>query len=141
MAALIDLINFQLQSAQSLSHLLDKEKQAITARISIDIENIAKEKLNVINQLQQTDQRIAAHPHLAELMSTPQFKETVSLITSIIADCQQRNETNGKALLRAQLSFNKLNNMMQQSHGKIGMTYSADGQTHTISTLGTNVQA
>jgi flagella synthesis protein FlgN len=31
--------------------------------------------------------------------------------------------------------------MMQQSYGKIGMTYNAGGQTHTISTLGTNVKA
>lgn len=62
-------------------------------------------------------------------------------IRSIIHDCQQANLVNGEALARAQVSFNKLNNLMQQSHGKIGMTYNATGQTHTVSTLGTNLKA
>lgn len=141
MAALVDLINFQLQSAQSLSELLELEKVAITARKSGDIERLAKEKVVLINQLNQTDQRIASHSNVNELREKPELTELVSKIQSIVHDCQQANLTNGEALNRAQLSFNKLSNLMQQSQGKIGMTYNAGGQTRTISTLGTNLKA
>ncbi|MDN3614381.1 flagella synthesis protein FlgN [Vibrio gallaecicus] len=141
MAALVDLINFQLQSAQSLSELLELEKVAITGRKSGDIERLAKEKVVLINQLNQTDQRIASHSNVNELREKPELADLVSKIQSIVHDCQQANLINGEALNRAQLSFNKLSNLMQQSQGKIGMTYNAGGQTRTISTLGTNLKA
>ncbi|PMH41002.1 molecular chaperone [Vibrio sp. 10N.286.49.B3] len=141
MAVLKDLVDFQLQSAQQLSELLVDEKKAITRRISSEIEQLAKQKVTLITQLKQTDQRISAHPHLTQLTNDENLKLSVERIQSIIHDCQQANMINGQALARAQLSFNKLNNLMQQSHGKIGMTYNAGGQTHTISTLGTNLKA
>lgn len=141
MATLTDLVNYQLKNAQDLSELLDLEKVAITSRVSVDIERIAKEKVTLISQLRQTDQRIASHTNVAELKENPALTEMVSLIQSIIHDCQQANNANGEALQRAQLSFNKLNNLMQQSQGKVGMTYNAGGQTNSVSTLGTNIKA
>ncbi|ELP5730002.1 flagellar export chaperone FlgN [Vibrio sp. IRLE0018] len=141
MAALVDLVNFQFENAKALSIVLEKESKVIASRISSDIEKIAKEKMTLIGRLQQTDQRIASHPHVNQLTEDSYLKETVANIQSIILDCQQINQINGEALTRAQSSFNKLNNMLQHSHGKIGMTYNAGGKTHTISTLGTNIKA
>ncbi|ANN27304.1 flagellar export chaperone FlgN [Vibrio vulnificus] len=141
MAALVDLVNFQLENAKALSIVLEKESKIIASRVSADIEKIAKEKMTLIGRLQQTDQRIASHPHVNQLTEDTYLRETVASIQSIILDCQQINQINGEALTRAQSSFNKLNNMLQHSHGKIGMTYNAGGKTHTISTLGTNIKA
>ncbi|ELK8509119.1 flagella synthesis protein FlgN [Vibrio vulnificus] len=141
MAALVDLVNFQFENAKALSIVLEKESKIIASRVSADIEKIAKEKMTLIGRLQQTDQRIASHPHVNQLTEDTYLRETVASIQSIILDCQQINQINGEALTRAQSSFNKLNNMLQHSHGKIGMTYNADGKTHTISTLGTNIKA
>ncbi|ASJ39293.1 flagellar export chaperone FlgN [Vibrio vulnificus] len=141
MAALVDLVNFQFENAKALSIVLEKESKIIASRVSADIEKIAKEKMTLIGRLQQTDQRIASHPHVNQLTEDAYLRETVASIQSIILDCQQINQINGEALTRAQSSFNKLNNMLQHSHGKIGMTYNAGGKTHTISTLGTNIKA
>ncbi|AAO08768.1 flagellar export chaperone FlgN [Vibrio vulnificus] len=141
MAALVDLVNFQFENAKALSIVLEKESKIIASRVSADIEKIAKEKMTLIGRLQQTDQRIASHPHVNQLTEDTYLRETVASIQSIILDCQQINQINGEALTRAQSSFNKLNNMLQHSHGKIGMTYNAGGKTHTISTLGTNIKA
>lgn len=141
MAALKDLVEFQLQNAQGLSELLEHEKIAITSRVSVDIETLAKQKLTLISQLQQTDQRIATHPHVSSLTEDQYLHDLVEQIRAIVADCQQANIINGEALSRAQLSFNKLNNLMQQSLGKTGMTYNATGQTRSVSTLGTNIKA
>ncbi|MFA0088757.1 flagella synthesis protein FlgN [Vibrio sp. 10N.261.51.F12] len=141
MAALVDLVDYQLKNAKALSLLLSEETKAITARESTDIERLAKEKMVLIGQLQQTDQRLSQHQDVARLTDENLLSKQVDTIKSIILDCQKRNEINGHSLQRAQLSFNKLNNLMQQSHGKIGMTYNAGGQTHTLSTLGTNLKA
>ncbi len=141
MAALKDLVEFQLTNALSLSQLLAEEKIAITQRVSADIESLAKKKLEIITLLRQTDERIAKHDNVDQLKQDGELKEKVANIQSVIHDCQQANNVNGDALQRAQLSYNKLNNLMQQSHGKIGMTYNAGGQTHTISTLGTTIKA
>ncbi len=141
MAALVDLVNFQLENAKALSGILRKETQAITARVSAEIETIAKQKMTLIDQLRTTDQRIASHPHVNQLTEDENLSQVVAQIQSIVLDCQQVNQMNGESLSRAQLSFNKLNNMLQHTHGKIGMTYNAGGKTHTISTLGTNLKA
>ncbi|USD64614.1 flagellar export chaperone FlgN [Vibrio sp. SCSIO 43136] len=141
MASLESLLDYQLQNAQSLSDLLEKEKVAIAKRVAKDIEVLAKQKLEFILQLQQTDQRIAEHAEVERLKLETQLSKQVKTIQSVVHDCQQLNEVNGEALQRAQLSFNKLHNMMQQSRGKIGMTYTAEGQTNTFSTLGTNIKA
>ncbi len=141
MAALVDLVNFQLENAKALSAILRKETQAITARVSAEIETIAKQKMTLIDQLRTTDQRIASHPHVNQLTEDESLSQVVAQIQSIVLDCQQVNQLNGESLSRAQLSFNKLNNMLQHTHGKVGMTYNAGGKTHTISTLGTNIKA
>ena len=43
MAALVDLVNFQLENAKALSGVLRQETQAISARVSTEIEKLAKE--------------------------------------------------------------------------------------------------
>ncbi len=141
MAALADLIQFQYENARTLVEILTRETKVIASRVSTDIEQIAQEKMEMISRLQQTDQRISAHPDAPQLTENEQLYSQVQQIQEIVADCQQLNQLNGEALNRAQLSFNKLNNLLQQSHGKIGMTYNAGGKTHTISTLGTNIKA
>ncbi|MCJ2377369.1 flagellar export chaperone FlgN [Vibrio sp. ZSDZ34] len=140
MAALVDLVDYQLKNARALSRILSEEAKVIAKRESQEISRIAKEKMTVIAQLQQTDERIGRHPDIERLTTEQVLSRKVADIKSIIFDCQKVNDINGEALQRAQVSFNKLNNMMQQSHGKIGMTYNAEGQTHTLSTLGTNIK-
>lgn len=141
MAALQGLVEFQLKNAEELSQLLGKEKVAITNRTSKDIERIAKQKITLIEQLRSTDERIAKHPDVESLSTNPELSPLVEKIRQTITECQQANAINGEALQRAQLSFNKLNNLMQQSQGKLGMTYTAEGQTRNVSTLGTNIKA
>ena len=141
MAALNDLLHFQRKNAQELLTLLDSEKVAIAQRLSADIEAIANKKIVLIEQLNSTDKRIATHPDVKSLTEDEHARSIVDEIREIVAECQLANDVNGQALERAQISFHKLKNLMQQSQNKAGMTYSADGKTNTISTLGTNIKA
>lgn len=138
---LTELLNLQRSVALSLSTVLSREKYAIVSRKSADMESIAHDKLGLLNQLRQYDQLLGSHTERELLSEDSALNEKVTEIKSIIHDCKQENEINGEALQRAQLSFNKLNNLMQQSRGKNGMTYTAEGQTRNITTLGTNIKA
>lgn len=141
MAALQSLVEFQLKNADELSELLTKEQSAIAQRVSKEIEALAKQKNTLVIQLQQTDERIGRHPDVESLKTNSELKQIVEKIRHLITECQQMNAINGEALQRAQLSFHKLNNLMKQSQGKMGMTYTAEGHTRNISTLGTNLKA
>jgi flagella synthesis protein FlgN len=138
---LTELLNLQRSVALSLSTVLSREKYAIASRKSADMESIAHDKLGLLNQLRQYDQLLGSHTERELLSEDSALNEKVTEIKSIIHDCKQENEINGEALQRAQLSFNKLNNLMQQSRGKNGMAYTAEGQTRNITTLGTNIKA
>lgn len=141
MAALKGLVEFQLKNANELSELLQKEQTAIAQRVAKDIEAIALQKSTLVTQLQTTDERIRRHPDVESLKVDANLQPMVEQIRIIISHCQQLNEINGQSLQRAQLSFNQLNNLMKQSQGKTGMTYTAKGHTNNISTLGTNLKA
>ncbi|MBA5763451.1 flagellar export chaperone FlgN [Vibrio sp. 404] len=141
MAALKGLVDFQLKNANELSELLKKEQVAIAQRVSKEIEALAHAKNTLVIQLQQTDERIGRHPDVESLNSDPELSPIVEQIRTTVAECQQLNDINGQALQRAQLSFNQLNNLMKQSQGRMGMTYTAKGHTRNVSTLGTNLKA
>ncbi|MDD9180197.1 MULTISPECIES: flagella synthesis protein FlgN [Aliivibrio] len=138
---LTELLDLQRSVALSLSTVLHREKHAIASRKPAEMEGIAHDKLGLLNQLRQYDQLLGSHAERQLLSEDNALTEKVTEIKSIIHDCKEENAVNGEALQRAQLSFNKLNNLMQQSRGKNGMTYTAEGQTRNITTLGTNVKA
>lgn len=141
MAAILSLLEFQLKNAQELDELLEQESVVISKRISKQIESIASQKVTLIEQISTTDERIRRHPEVDNLASDPELSPLVEQIRTLINRCQQANDINGQALQRAQLSFNKLNNLMKQSQGKQGMTYTPQGHTKNITTLGTNLKA
>ncbi|MDA9557184.1 flagellar export chaperone FlgN [Vibrio sp.] len=141
MAYLNSLLSFQQDNAIKLLSLLNEEKEAITLRVAKDIEHLAQEKGNLIDTITATDKRISQHPDIEQAPDVPELQQLINTIQEHIQECQIMNQINGDALLRAQVSFSKLKNLMQQSQSKIGMTYSAKGHTQSVATLGTNITA
>ncbi len=139
--SLSELLDQQKKIVLSFSSLLLRERKAIAERKPTQIEQVAQDKLELLNQIQQQDNLLGSHPDRQLLLDDDDLNKKVQEVQSIIHDCQQENLTNGEALQRAQLSNNKLNNMLQQSRGKSGMTYTSSGQTKNITTLGTNIKA
>ena len=141
MDTITHLIDQQKDNATKLFKLLEQEKVAIVKRDTKNIEQLANDKLSLINLLQQTDSLIGEHQDVTEINKVPTLSDKVTEVRKLIGDCQRANDINGEALQRAQLSFNKLNNLMKQSQNKLGVTYTAEGQTKGFNTLGTNVKA
>ncbi len=135
------LLELQHATLISLSRLLEQEKGAIVNRQSVEIDRIAKDKLSLLNKIQQQDHLIASHAQRQLLTDNTECIQKVTEIKTIVARCKAANAVNGEALQRAQLSFHKLNNLFQQSRGKSQMTYNSEGVAQNIRTLGTNIKA
>ncbi|OAN18640.1 molecular chaperone [Photobacterium jeanii] len=135
------LLELQQATLQSLARLLEQEKGAIVSRQSAEIERLAKDKLNLINSIQQQDHLIASHAQRQRLTEEAELTAAVDSIKATAEKCKELNEINGEALQRAQLSFHKLNNLFQQSRGKNQMTYNSEGAAQSIRSLGTNLKA
>ncbi|MCD9493614.1 flagella synthesis protein FlgN [Photobacterium carnosum] len=135
------LLELQHTALVSLAELLNQEKIAIAHRRALEIEQFAKEKLTLINSIQQHDYLIANHPQRQQLQDDELLSQHVDAIQQLVTLCKQRNDINGEVLQRAQLSFHKLNNLFQQSRGRYQMTYNCDGKAQNVRSLGTNLKA
>ncbi|WP_279145467.1 flagella synthesis protein FlgN [Photobacterium carnosum] len=135
------LLELQHTALVSLAELLNQEKTAIAHRRALEIEQFAKEKLTLINSIQQHDYLIANHPQRQQLQDDELLSQHVDAIQQLVTLCKQRNDINGEVLQRAQLSFHKLNNLFQQSRGRYHMTYNCDGKAQNVRSLGTNLKA
>ncbi|KJF88468.1 flagellar protein FlgN [Photobacterium phosphoreum] len=135
------LLELQHTALVSLAELLNQEKTAIAHRRALEIEQFAKEKLTLINSIQQHDYLLANHPQRQQLQDDQLLSQHVNEIQQLVTLCKQRNDINGEVLQRAQLSFHKLNNLFQQSRGRHQMTYNCDGKAQNVRSLGTNLKA
>ena len=135
------LLEQQQSNLTSLTTLLGQEQKAIVERQSEQILACAQKKIALIDNIKLVDHQLSVHPDKARLAEGGDLAEAVRSLRGQTDDCQSTNEINGEALMRAQLSFHKLNNLLQQSRGKHQMTYNSDGITQNTRTLGTDLKA
>ncbi|MGR5064421.1 flagella synthesis protein FlgN [Photobacterium sp. DNB22_13_2] len=135
------LLEQQQKNLTSLTALLEQEQKAIVERQSDQILECAQKKMALIDNIKLVDHQLSVHPDKARLMVGGDLASIVESLKSQTNGCQSTNEVNGEALMRAQLSFHKLNNLLQQSRGKHQMTYNSEGVTQNTRTLGTDLKA
>lgn len=133
------LIQAQTDDISALLELMEKETAAIATRKATQIEACAKQKLKLIQTIQQRDTSLTHFPQLKK--PSDKITQQIAHIQKILLQCHQLNETNGVALQRAHLSMHKLRNLFQEAAGKNEMTYDCEGQAMGRKTLGTNVKA
>ncbi|WEM41648.1 flagellar export chaperone FlgN [Photobacterium sp. DA100] len=135
------LLEQQQANLTSLTALLAHEQQAIVARQSEHILECAQKKSALIDNIKLVDHQLAVHPEQSRLAEGGDLAAKVASLREMADDCKSTNDVNGEALMRAQLSFHKLNNLLQQSRGKHQMTYTSEGMTQNTRTLGTDLKA
>ncbi|KLV11030.1 flagellar protein FlgN [Photobacterium ganghwense] len=141
MSSIQQLIVQQQENVRRLLENLKAEQQAIVSRHSQHIADCAKQKLAIIDNIKLVDYQLGHHAETPLLKTDEQLITAVAAIQAGIAECNTLNEVNGEALLRAQRTFHKLNNLLQQSRGKHQMTYNSEGQATNTRTLGTDLIA
>lgn len=129
-------LDAQYNDISSLFTLMEKETTAIALRKSTHIDACAKEKVTLIQRIQQRDLLLAQSPELQQ--PSDELIRQIDAIKETLKKCHQLNEANGAALQRAHLSMHKLRNLFQEAGGNEEMTYDCDGKASGKRTLGTN---
>ncbi|MEN3158854.1 flagellar protein FlgN [Alkalimonas sp. NCh-2] len=122
------LLQQQKEHLDVLLSLLRQEISAISNRQPDELEAVGSTKVACLEALQQLDQQIATHPQLSEARQTNTFKEAVSAMDQVLAECKQQNEVNRLALEQSQLNLQHFKNELLQLHGKSGLTYDRKGK-------------
>jgi flagella synthesis protein FlgN len=122
------LLSTQQQQLQLLLSLLHAELSAISARDVEQLEQGCAAKLELLEQIQQTDQAIACLPQLAELKNQDWFRQSVVELDTMLNECKLQNEVNRVTLEQSQLVIQRFKHELLQNRGKSGLTYTAKGK-------------
>jgi len=121
------LLTLQLNHIKQLQLLLNNEKQSLIDRDHESITSLAKNKQQLMSQLEQIDSDISA-----SLTGKPLSDDEQSLkaqINTALATCHRLNLENGKAIDLSINSVQRLQRSLIQKRAGNSMTYNAKGKT------------
>lgn len=127
-SAIITLLNQQQQHLDELLLLLRQELAALSARDIATLEQLTHTKADTLNQLQQTDSRLAAVPELEQHKQQDWFKEKVAALDVLLDECKRQNDINQQTLEQSQLTLARFKTELLSSRGKAGLTYTSKGK-------------
>ncbi len=122
------LLNQQQQQLEVLLLLLRQELAALASRDLTSLEQLTAEKLSVLTLIQQTDQQLATTAEVAQYKEQDWFKQQVTLLDSLLAQCKQHNDINQQTLEQSQLRLEQFKHELLSSRGKAGLTYTNKGK-------------
>lgn len=141
MTNLSQLISSQHQVLVELNAVISQEKQALHAQQADVLLSLANTKANLLANLQNNDEMIAAQPDLALLKTDPELSQQVNNSKALLAQCQQLNAENESLIELSLASLNRFSQALQVSRNASSLTYDGKGKTSSISTLGNNLKA
>ncbi len=136
----LSLLVQQQKHLDVLLLLLKQELQAISDRNIVALEENSAVKLQYLEQIQQTDAKIAEHPQLSELKTTEDFIHQIKNIDNLLQECKEQNEVNRQALEQSQLVIERYKHELLQQRGKSGLTYNAKGKP-ALDSVGKGIKA
>lgn len=121
------ILSQQLDELNNMSQLLEKELDAIVSRDHENLISVVESKVESLRSIQQRDQ------HIAKLFDQgdtdiSSFKDEISQINQLLADCKKQNDVNQVAANQSQLASQKLKDILfgknQSGYDKTGKSIS-----------------
>jgi flagella synthesis protein FlgN len=125
--SLEQILSQQLDELNNMSQLLEKELDAIVSRDHEHLISVVESKVESLRSIQQHDQ------HIAKLFDQgdtdiSSFKDEISQINQLLADCKKQNDVNQVAANQSQLASQKLKDILfgknQSGYDKTGKSIS-----------------
>ena len=125
--SLEQILSQQLDELSNMSQLLKKELDAIVSRDHENLISVVESKVESLRSIQQRDQ------HIAKLFDQgdtdiSSFKDEISQINQLLADCKKQNDVNQVAANQSQLASQKLKDILfgknQSGYDKTGKSIS-----------------
>lgn len=138
--SIASLLQQQQQHLDVLLSLLRQELAALANREIDTLEQITAEKVNLLDLIQQTDTQLANAPELAQSKDQDEFKQQVTILDGLLAQCKQQNDVNQLTLEQSQLRLAQFKHELLSSRGKSGLTYTSKGRP-AIDSKGKGIKA
>ncbi|CAG9296116.1 flagellar export chaperone FlgN [Celerinatantimonas diazotrophica] len=135
------LLTQQQQLLEKLMQALQEEQQVLAERNIDGINAIAQQKNILLEQLNENDHLIEAHPKRQLLTSEPQLIAKRKQLTKMLSVCQQANTINGRIIKASSEEVEKLAHQMNHLMQQTSMTYDKAGRQHTASRHGKSFKA
>jgi flagella synthesis protein FlgN len=126
--AILTLLNQQQQHLDVLLSLLRQELAALASRDIESLNRITNEKTTLLQQLNDTDNQLAAQPSLAQCKQQDWFKQQVTQLDELLEQCKRHNDINQQTLEQSQLTLARFKTELLSSRGKAGLTYTSKGK-------------
>jgi flagellar biosynthesis protein FlgN len=141
MTELLKLLAYQLGILAKLKTLIAEENQALHQRDADLLMNLAKDKLQCLNELQMNDTKLANHSESGLLNTEASLIEKVAQTKALLKECQDNNKQNASLIELNIASLNRFSQALQVSRNATSLTYNDKGKTSTISSLGDGYKA
>ncbi|ABE54584.1 FlgN [Shewanella denitrificans OS217] len=141
MTELLKLLAYQLGILAKLKTLIAEETQALHQRDADLLMNLAKDKLQCLNELQMNDTKLANHSENKLLSTEASLIEKVAQTKALLKECQDNNKQNASLIELNIASLNRFSQALQVSRNATSLTYNDKGKTSTISSLGDGYKA
>ena len=139
MTLLPELLEHQNLLLDSLLTLLEEEFNFLKQRQVSELPEIAHNKQQLLEQIQQQDQQISQHPNRDALKD--ELSPLKELLVEKLRHCQEKNEVNGK-LIELNLAANRrLGSVLTQLRDRNSMTYDNKGSTRASGGSNLNLKA
>lgn len=129
--SLLSLLQKQYSVLIEIDELLLLERQAFTARDSVQIEQINQEKLELLQSITDIDQQLRSQVSSPDV-KTIQVQELKAKIDEQLLQLKQRNQVNGKIIAHSQVNLNLLKDLLingiSGDKGQRSLTYDQAGQ-------------
>lgn len=139
MIPLTELLQRQDMLLNQMMALLEEEFALLKQRQALSLPDISSQKQQLIEQLQQNDERIGQHPDHQQLEL--QFADMKEQLVNKLHQCQERNEVNGKLLELSLASNRRLAGVLTQIRDRSSMTYDNKGNPHSVGGINLNLKA
>ncbi|QSX35518.1 flagellar protein FlgN [Shewanella avicenniae] len=140
MTDLEQLLNKQTLNLERLLFLIDQERQALINRDADKLLSLASDKSSLLDSVKSLDGELAKHPDKSDFSKEP-IASKVNDAKALMAECQVKNQENGKLIELCSASINRLAQALQMSRNANSLTYDGKGKTSTIATLGNDLKA
>ncbi|WP_228729871.1 flagella synthesis protein FlgN [Shewanella avicenniae] len=134
------LLNKQTLNLERLLFLIDQERQALINRDADKLLSLASDKSSLLDSVKSLDGELAKHPDKSDFSKEP-IASKVNDAKALMAECQVKNQENGKLIELCSASINRLAQALQMSRNANSLTYDGKGKTSTIATLGNDLKA
>ena len=131
-SSILTLLNEQEQHLDRLLLLLHKELDAIRIRDVEALKSNTEEKIQILDLVQATDEKLTKIPELDEVKQQDWFTEQLSRLDDKLAQCKFQNQVNSQSVEQSQLVIERFKTELLQSRGRAGLTYTNKGKAAQV---------